>query len=63
MNAEIEKLTYTVEEAGRILGVSRPTSYMLARTGQLPVLRLGRRLLVPKIALERLLQGAKEGQH
>ncbi len=50
-----ERLTHTVEEAGRLLGVSRNSAYALARTGELPTIRLGKRLLVPKAALERLL--------
>jgi excisionase family DNA binding protein len=48
-------LTYSVEEAARLLGVSRGVGYEAARRGQLPTIRLGRRLLVPKIALERML--------
>jgi excisionase family DNA binding protein len=54
----VERLTYTVDEAGRLLGVSRNSAYQLARTGQLPTIRLGRRLLVPKAALNRLLDNA-----
>jgi excisionase family DNA binding protein len=53
-----ERLTYTVEEAGRLLGISRGTAYAAARDGSLPTVRLGaRRLLVPRQALERLLAG------
>jgi excisionase family DNA binding protein len=47
--------TYTVEEAARLLGVSRGVGYEAARRGELPTIRLGRRLLVPKVALERML--------
>ena len=53
-----ERLTYTVEEAGRLLGLSRNSTYEAARTGELPTIRLGRRLLVPRAALERLLESA-----
>jgi excisionase family DNA binding protein len=52
-----EKLTFTVEEAGRMLGVSRNTAYACARSGELPVVKLGHRLVVPKAALLRLLEG------
>ncbi len=38
-----EKLTMTVKEAGEALGVSKATAYMLANTGQIPVIRLGER--------------------
>ena len=53
-----ERLTYTVEEAGRLLGLSRNSTYEAARTGELPTIRLGRRVLVPRAALERLLESA-----
>jgi excisionase family DNA binding protein len=49
--------TYSVEEAGKILGVCRNSAYALARSGELPTIRMGRRLLVPREALDRLLAG------
>jgi excisionase family DNA binding protein len=54
----LEKLTYTVEEAGQMLGVSRNTAYACAKSGELPVVKLGNRLVVPKTALLRMLEGA-----
>lgn len=54
-----ERLTVTVEEAGQMLGVSRAYAYQLAREGHLPVVRLGRRLVVPMRQLHAMLeQGA-----
>ena len=50
-----ERLTLTIEEAARALGVGRNAAYDAARRGILPVIRLGRRLVVPRVALERLL--------
>jgi excisionase family DNA binding protein len=50
-----ERLTYTVAEAARLLGVSRGVAYESARTGELPTIRLGRRVLVPRHPLERFL--------
>lgn len=50
-------LTVSVEEAARILGISRGAAYTHARDGSLPTIRLGKRLLVPRQALEKLLQG------
>lgn len=47
--------TYSVPEAGRIVGLGRNASYDAARRGELPVLRFGRILRVPRAALERLL--------
>ncbi|MHB8147683.1 MAG: helix-turn-helix domain-containing protein [Vulcanimicrobiaceae bacterium] len=46
----------TIEEAAQILGIGRASAYELARTGQIPVLKLGaKRLVVPRRALEKLL--------
>ena len=50
-----QPLTLTVEEAGRLLGVSRGLAYQAARDGSLPTIKLGRRLLVPRCQLERML--------
>lgn len=48
-------LTMTVEEAGRLLGISRKSAYKAAASGELPTVRFGRRLLVPRQRLmERL---------
>ena len=58
-----ERLTLTIVEAAAVLGIGRNTCYELARTGRLPILRLGKRIVVPKEALERLLADAgKDGQ-
>ena len=51
----MEKLTITVEQAGALLGISRALAYEMARTGKLPVLRFGRRLVVPKKAIDNML--------
>jgi excisionase family DNA binding protein len=46
-----ERLVYTVAEAGELLGISRAFAYELVARGELPVICLGRRRLVPKVAL------------
>tara|TARA_Y100000588_G_scaffold103673_1_gene113027 strand:+ start:1951 stop:2136 length:186 start_codon:yes stop_codon:yes gene_type:complete len=53
-----ESKTLTVEEAAKVLGIGRQKAYELAREGKLPVLRLGKRILVPRIALDRMLERA-----
>jgi hypothetical protein len=45
----------SVEEGGAALGLSRSTAYQAARTGDLPTLRVGRKLVVPTARLLRLL--------
>jgi excisionase family DNA binding protein len=52
-----EKLTLKVEEAGKLLGIGRNQAYLAARTGKIPAIRIGRRLLVSKAALDRMLSG------
>ena len=48
--------TFTVEEAGvEILGLAKCSAYAAAKSGALPSIRLGRRLVVPRLALEKLL--------
>ena len=49
------KRTYTVPETAKLLGIGRTAAYEAARTGQIPTIRIGKRLLVPVAALERLL--------
>ena len=51
----VEKLVVTVDQAAKALGISRGLAYEMARQGRIPVIRLGRRLLVPRSALERML--------
>ena len=51
-----EKLTLTVSETARLLGISRGLAYEMVRTGEIPSVRFGKRVLVPRRALERLLE-------
>ena len=50
-----DRLVYTVAEAGQLLGISRAFAYELVARGEIPVIRLGRRRLVPKVALIALI--------
>jgi excisionase family DNA binding protein len=49
--------TITVPEAGALLGLGRDSAYRAAERGELPTLKLGRRLLVPVPRLLALLNG------
>jgi excisionase family DNA binding protein len=51
-----DRLVYSVAEAGALLGISRAFAYELVARGELPVIRLGRRRLVPKVALLALVE-------
>lgn len=52
----MDKLTYTVTEVAELLGISRTSAYECVRRGEIPSLRLGRRLLVTRAGLEQLLE-------
>lgn len=52
------RLVVSVPEAARMLGVSRTLGYELVARGELGAVRLGRRLVVPLVAIEQLLSSA-----
>lgn len=56
--APSDRLTIRVEEAAKLLGISRGAAYARANDGSLPTIRLGKRLLVPKAALDKMLEMA-----
>ena len=57
-NLDLTKpLCISVPAAAKMIGVSRNTGYEMARLGQLPSIRCGkRRLVVPKAALIKMLE-------
>ena len=54
-------MTLTVEQAARELGISRSLAYEAVRVGEIPSIKIGRRVLVPRAALVALLDHAAEG--
>lgn len=52
---QVERRTVSVTEAARILGISRAHAYDCVRSGELPAIVLGRRIVVPKAVLDRIL--------
>ena len=54
------RLTLSVDEAAALLGISRALAYELIARCELPSLRLGRRIVVPRRALEQLVEQASE---
>ena len=49
------RLTYTVEEAAALIGISRAKAYKCVRSGELRSVHLGRRIVIPAVAIEDLL--------
>ncbi len=54
----MESATLTVEETAKFLRIGRNSAYEGVRTGEIPSVRIGKRILVPRAALERRLQVA-----
>ena len=57
LNNDSKHLVYSVADAGKRLGLSRGLMYEAIRTGQIPSIRIGRRILIPCAALDHLLEG------
>ena len=55
-HAAIDKrLCITVPEAAAMLGLSRNFTYELVKRKVIPVIKFGKRLLIPRYALEKML--------
>ena len=56
--ADVDRATYTVRETAAKLGLGFNQTYQAIRRGEIPALRIGGRILIPRLALERLLEDA-----
>lgn len=63
MSQSDQKVTFTVPEAAELMGISRGLAYEMVRRGDVPSIKLGRRLLVPRAALETLLGRLEDAPH
>jgi excisionase family DNA binding protein len=59
MNAKDEPKTQTIDEAAKELGIGRNQTYAAARRGEIPTIRIGKRILVLKAPLKRMLEGSR----
>ncbi len=57
----LARRTLTVSEAAQLLGIGKSAAYEAAKRGEIPSLRIGRRVVVPQEALEELLRRAPTG--
>ena len=57
-----QQLTISVAEAAARLGIGRNAAYEAVKRGEIPMIRIGKRLLVPLAAFDRLLRG-EAGPH
>lgn len=59
-----ERLTYSVREAAQLLGLSRNSVYQAIMKGEIPHMKVGKRLLIPRAQLDRMLNGEMQnGNH
>lgn len=56
-NSKHQRATLTVEEAAELIGIGRATAYAAVRNGELPSVKFGKRILVPRVALQGMLEG------
>jgi excisionase family DNA binding protein len=54
---DTEPLTMTVEEAAKALGIGKNQAYAAVARGELPALKIGRRILVSRQQLHAMLNG------
>jgi excisionase family DNA binding protein len=60
MEKNTDALCVTVDDLCDLLRVSRPTAYSLVHRDGFPVIRVGRRFLIPRAGLERWLEEQTE---
>jgi excisionase family DNA binding protein len=55
MQSDKPPATYTVEETAKLLRVGRNKAYEGVKAGEIPSIKIGKRILVPRVALEQML--------
>ncbi len=56
----MDRITLTIPEAAKALGIGINSAYEAAKRGEIPTLKIGRRVVVPARALQALLDGCGE---
>ena len=57
-NVNEARLTLNVSEVACLLGLSRASAYEAVRMGQIPSIRIGRRIIIPRVALMKMQEEA-----
>ena len=58
----MQPICITAEEAANVLGIGRTFVYQLLASGRIESVKLGRRRLIPRDALDRLVAELREQQ-
>ena len=53
---EGKRLVFSVAEAAQLLGISKPNAYTLIHTGQIPCIKYGKRILIPRFTLMKMIE-------
>ncbi len=56
---EPECETYSIDETATILGIGRNQAYQQAKAGKIPVIYFGKRMVVSRVRLRRMLEGSE----
>ena len=62
MSKKAEAATLTAEEGCALLGISRGAFYQAVKRKQIPHLRVGKRILIPRVAFVRWLECGVQSQ-
>ena len=57
MTGDIESAVWSVTECAKYLKISRGSAYLGCLKGEIPHNKIGRRILIPRRALEKMLEG------
>jgi excisionase family DNA binding protein len=57
---DLARKVMSVPDVAKALGISRNSAYEAVARREIPVIKIGRRLLVPRAAFERMLEGRPE---
>lgn len=56
------RATITVDEAARLIGIGRSAGYQAVASGDLPSIKIGRRIVIPVAPLLRMLEVEDAGE-
>ena len=63
MGERLERLTVSVSQAAELLGIAKNSAYAACARGDIPSLKIGKRIVISRVAIDRLLAaGTNQGQ-
>jgi excisionase family DNA binding protein len=65
VDRDLKPIAFSVADAAKYISISRSSLYELNNRGVITFIKVGRRTLVPRVELDRLLEpsGRREGSH